>query len=106
MIGIHPVKNKIKWKSKIFKDYIKNGRTGNDYLKLKTSINDISEIIDKRKNHYNCHIASKLNNPKTSAKTYWSVLKSFYSGKNIPLIPPLLYNNTSVTDFKQKDDIF
>ena len=35
-----------------------------------------------------------------------SVLKSFCSRKNIPLIPPLLYINTSVTDFKQKGDIF
>ena len=47
-----------------------------------------------------CHLASKLNNPKTGAKTYWLVLKSFYSRKKIPLIPPL------ITDFKQKANLF
>ena len=34
------VKNKIKWKNKIYKDYNKNGRTENDYLKRQTAIND------------------------------------------------------------------
>ena len=46
------VKNKIKWKNKIYKDYVKNKRTENDYLKLKTEINDVSEIIDKGRNDY------------------------------------------------------
>ena len=46
------VKNKIKWKNKIYKDYVKNRRTENDYLKLKTEINDVTEIIDKSKIDY------------------------------------------------------
>ena len=50
------VKNKIKWKSKIYKDHVKNDRTDNDYLELQTAINDVSEIIDKRKNDFNCYL--------------------------------------------------
>ena len=50
------VKNQIKWKNKIYKDYVKNGRTENDYLKLQIAVNGVSEIIDKRKNDYNCHL--------------------------------------------------
>ena len=49
--------------------------------------------IDKRKNDHNCHLASKWNNPGLSSKTYWSILKSFYSGKKVPLVPSLLHNN-------------
>ena len=45
------------------------------------AINYVSEIIGKRKNDYNCHLLSKLNNLKTCPKTYWSILKSFYSRK-------------------------
>ena len=52
-------------------------------LKLQIAIKNVSEIIDQRKNDYNCHLASKLNNPKASAKTYWSILKSFYSSKKV-----------------------
>ena len=78
-------------KIKIYRDYIKN-------FKLQIAINDASEVIDKKKNDYNCHLSSKLDNPKTSAKTYWSILKTFYSRKTISLIPPLLHNNTLITD--------
>ena len=38
--------------------------------------------------------------------TYWSILKTFYSDKNIPLIPPLLVDNKEVTDIKTKANIF
>ena len=58
-----------------------------------------SEVINKRKNYYKFHLASKLNNPKTSAKT-------FYRRKKIPLISPLLHNNTPIIDFKQTADLF
>ena len=40
------------------------------------------------------------------AKTYWSILKTFYNSKKIPLIPPLLVNDKFVTDMKTKADIF
>ena len=43
-------------KNKTYEDHAKNGRTENDYLKLQTAINDVSEIIDKRKNDYNWHL--------------------------------------------------
>ena len=48
----------------------------------------------------------KLNNPKTSAKIYWSVLKSFYNDSKKPLIPPLLVNNKIVSDFTEKANLF
>ena len=40
------------------------------------------------------------------SKTYWSILKFFYSGKRVPVTPPLLVNNKFVTDFKAKANIF
>ena len=40
------------------------------------------------------------------AKTYWSILETFYNDKKIPLIPPLLANDKFVTDIKTKADIF
>ena len=48
----------------------------------------------------------KLNNPKTSAKIYWSVLKSFYNDSKKPLLPPLLVNNKIVSDFTEKANLF
>ena len=48
----------------------------------------------------------KLNDLKTSAKTYWSILKFFYNDSKIPLIPPLLVNNKIVSDFTEKANLF
>ena len=48
----------------------------------------------------------KLNNPKTSSKTYWSIFKIFHNGRKIPIIPPILKNGKLKTDFKIKADYF
>ena len=48
-----------------------------------------------KKKHIN-NITSNLNNPHTKSKTYWSILKTFYNGKRIPLIPSLLKSNKRV----------
>ena len=50
--------------------------------------------------------ARKLNKPLLQAKTYWSVLKTFYNDEKIPLISPLLAGDKHVTDIKTKANIF
>ena len=47
-----------------------------------------------------------LRNSITRSKTYWSILKSFYKGNKVSLIPPLLVNNKIVSDFTEKANIF
>ena len=51
-------------------------------------------------------INRKLNDPLTSSNTYWSIMKTFFNGKKVPVIPPLLFNGPFVTDFKEKANIF
>ena len=45
-------------------------------------------------------------NPSTSAKRYWSILKTFANGKKVPLIPLLLINNEFISNFKTKANYF
>ena len=66
----------------------------------------VSEDISKSKKQYYDYLAKKLNNPKTSPKTYWATVKSIYNGKKIPLIPPLLINNKLESDFGEKANHF
>ena len=47
-------------------------------------------------------LALRLNNPATRAKTYWLILKTFYNGKKIPVIPLVLINNKLIANFKEK----
>ena len=51
-------------------------------------------------------MGKRLNDPSTSAISYWTILKTFYNKRKIPLIPPLLVNNSFVTDFKEKANLF
>ena len=67
---------------------------------------ELSNAISFSKAKYHERLRIKLNYPKTAPKTYWSILKTFVNGSNIPLIPPLLVNNKFVTDFLAKANLF
>ena len=41
---------------------------------------NVASIISERKNDYYNKLAQKLIDPCTSSKTYWSILKTFFSG--------------------------
>ena len=86
--------------------YFKNGRNANDFILLQNTNQQLSDLIKNSKDEYNNRLSLKLNNPKTSAKAYWTILKTLVNGKKTPLIPPLLVNGTLVTDFLQKANIF
>ena len=82
------LKHKIHCKNSLYLKYLKHGKRNCDYIELQRSIEEVSEDISKSKEQYYDCLAKKLNNPKTSPKTYWAIMKTFYNGKNTPLIPP------------------
>ena len=100
------LKEKIKWKHKVYRDYLKNGKTEADYMYVHHAISEVSQLISESKDKYYNKLAMKLNNPKTSSKTYWSILKTFYNGRKIPIIPPILKDGKLESDFKIKADYF
>ena len=65
-------------------------------LNFKDSLKKFLRTYPKTKNIYHDYLVKKLNNPKTSSKTYRAIMKTFYNGKKIPLIPPLLINDKFV----------
>ena len=66
----------------------------------------MSELVCKSKDNYHKQLARKLTNPKTSSKTYWFILKTFYNGRKVPLTPPLVINNKLEAKCKRKADHF
>ena len=44
--------------------------------------------------------------PTTSAKNYWSILKTALNNEKISCIPPLFYQGKYVTIFKKKAELF
>ena len=96
------IKNKIFKKSYIYKSYISNGKTAIGYQKLHDIGSEISQMISKRKKEYYDQLSKKLNDPLTSSKTYWSILKTFFSGTKIPLIPSIIIDNKAITNLEKR----
>ena len=100
------IKSKIKAKNALQKKYIQNGRFENDFVYLENLIIEINELIFSTKALYYENLAKKLKNQLLQAKTYWSVLKTFYNDKKIPLILPFFVDDKHITDIKTKANIF
>ena len=82
---------KIKIRSKLTKFYYKHGKK-EDQEKLQAKAAYCTEEILKVKNDFILRMTSKLNDPKASPKTCWSILNWFLYNKKIALIPLLLVN--------------
>ena len=100
------IKRLIKLKNDLLVLYLQNGKKHAEYLMLQDASQQISDLIQSSRDEYFSRLAKKLNNPKTSAKTYWKILKTFVNGKKIPSIPPLLENGKYVTNFSTKANVF
>ena len=90
-------KNKINLKRSLSKS--------NKFIEIQMWSTEISTMILKRKEKNYHDLSMKLNDLKTSAKTYWSIVKSFYNDSKI-VNPPLLVNNKIVSDFTEKANLF
>ena len=100
------IKNKMKVRNNLFKQYIQNRRFESDFILIERLGNELSDLISQTKALYYENLARILNNPLLQAKTYWSILKTFYNDKKVPLIPPLLIGDKFMTDIKTKANIF
>ena len=62
-------------------------------------------IEESKEKHYT-KLSSRLADPLTSPKKYWSMLQTFLNNKEILCIPPLFHENKFITDFKEKAELF
>ena len=100
------IKRLINLKNEIFKKYLKGGRPDSVYENLQTITWDLTEAVSSSKNVYYGRLVNMLSDPNTSAKAYWSIIKTHFNGKKVPIISPILVNNKLVTNFKDKANIF
>ena len=113
---IDDIKSKIKLKHKLYHRYLRHKMNNEDFAKLKYLCNEIDNRISKSKKEHYQNINRKLNDLLTSSLTYWPLMKPFFNGKKVPVIPPLLWcvcafamvppKGAFVTDFQEKANIF
>ena len=70
------IKRKMMAKKHACKSFNVNKKNYDAYLKLQTISTELSEMILKRKENYCSALSDKLNDPYTSAKPYWFILKT------------------------------
>ena len=66
----------------------------------------MSSLIETSKQEYPSKIAKQLSDSSISSKTYWSILKRFLNGENVPCIPPIFHENKFITHFREKGELF
>ena len=65
----------------------KRSSRNNEYFENFQSLQNLLEVsTEASKERYYSRLSKKLMEPSTSAKTYWSVLKSFHNNKKILII--------------------
>ena len=100
------IRTAIEMKGNAYKEYIRSGLRHNYYVRLENLTTELSNLIRDTETEYHGKLAAKLVNPSTSAKTYWSILKTFANGRKVPVIPPLLINSEFISKFKTKANYF
>ena len=100
------IKELISQKNKL---YSRIKRTNNSFLDkqlLQSLQQHLSKSIENAKHKYVFRISEKLNNPNTSTKCYYSLIKTLLNGKKVPCVPPVYENNRYATNFKEKCQLF
>ena len=59
---------KIKWKNKVYRDYLKNGKTKEYCMNVQHAITEVSKFTSERKDKYYDKLAMKLNDTKSGSK--------------------------------------
>ena len=76
------------------------------FEKLKALQYQLNISLEELKEKYYTKLSSRLADPLTCPKTYWSILKTFLNIKKIPCIPPLFHENKFITNVKEKAELF
>ena len=90
-------------KNNTFKSYILSDKNPQIFKRVKSPQKQLQCLILKE---YYLRISEKLMDPITSAKTYWSILKTLLNNKKIPCIHQLFHRGKYVAGFKKKAELF
>ena len=100
------IKRLIKKQNRFYKNYKRNGCKLEDQVAVDNFRIECFHIINIAKQNYLSNLGNQLNDPATGPKAYWKVLNKLLNKSNIPIIPPILYNNKFITIFAEKSNLF
>ena len=86
--------------------FTKNSSKASEYLKLQKETSVVFDMISRCKEEYQSYLSLKLSDTMTNGKTYWSLSKTFYNEKKVPVILSLLTDKKLFSDFEIKANHF
>ena len=81
------IKRVLRAKAKVYRRYVKKGRTARDLRELNLLRSRSKQLINEAKVRYEKKLASSLNTTSTSSKRYWSIINRLLNKRKIPQIP-------------------
>ena len=100
------VKNFLRKKNHAYRNFVRRGRPDDKLEGINKMVSEGSKLIEDAKRNYFLKAGQTLANPRTSSKTYWTLINTVLNKVKIPIIPPLLENGLFVTDFTEKAQLF
>ena len=99
------IEHVLRRKNRLCRKYVSGGMKRDDEINLREAPDIVSDLISTSKEFYFTNMGKRLSDPRTSSKTYWSILKRFLNKIKIHAIPPLLVHDEFIIDFQRKASI-
>ena len=99
------IKKLFKKHNKFYKNFKRKCCKPQDKEAVDNFRNECFNAINIATENYLTNLGKQLNDPKTGTKAYWKVLNKQLNKSNIPIIPPILYNNKFITSFAEKANL-
>ena len=96
-----PLKTMLDRKNRFLKNYKRHGNKLEDKVRLDNFRKECQEAVENAKLTYLANMGKKLNNPNTSQRSYWKIIKKVMNKCKAPKISSLLVNNTFVLNYKE-----
>ena len=95
-----------KEKEPCLKTFVRNGRPEDKLEGIQNMVSEGAKMIEDAKQNYLRKTGQTLANPRTSSKTYWTLINTVLNKVKIPIMPPLLESGLFITDFAEKAQLF
>ena len=100
------LKTTIKRNTRVYRKWVQRGRNENVRDNIRKSQNDLNKLIRDAKQSYYRKLGNNLSDPQTGNKDFWNAFKRISNRTKQPNIPPIILNDTYISNFKQKANAF
>lgn len=100
------IKTAIKRNTRIYQKWVRRGRNHVDHHKVREVQNVTNRLIKEAKLSYYTDLGKKLSNPNIGHKHFWSAYKKIANKNKNTNIPPIIDNDTYITDCQKKAKVF